>query len=152
MRPLALALAVSLFACKPTDPSDPETWIRRLDESDAKVRVEAVRQLRKLKAKGAAPKIAKLLKDPLVKVDALLDAIDTTVGAGSDAAARAAHRTNARIAEALGSIGDPRAGPALLRLARTTDDNVRLAAVEGLGSIKSKEAIPELSHIVDDSG
>ena len=167
MRPLALALAVSLLACKPRDPNDPETWIRRLDEGDAKVRVEAVRQLRKLKAKGAAPRIAALLKDPGVKedaalaledlagppqVDALLDAIDTTVGAGSDAAARATNRTNARIAEALGSIGDPRAGPALLRLARSSDDNVRLAAVEALGNVKAKDAVPELSHIVDDAG
>jgi HEAT repeat protein len=167
MRPLALALALSLLACKPRDPNDPETFIRRLDDRDAKVRVEAVRELRKLKAKGAAPRIAALLKDPLVKedaalaledlggpqqLDALLDAIDTTVGAGSDQAARAAHRTNARIAEALGNIGDPRAGPALLRLARTTDDNVRLAAVEALGNVKAKAAIDELSHIVDDAG
>jgi len=166
MRRLVLALAVSLLACKPQDPSNPETWIAKLDDRDAKVRVEAVRQLRKLKAKGAAPGIARLLKDPLVKedaalaledlggpqqLDALLDAIDTTVGAGSDAAARAANRTNARIAEALGNIGDPRAGPALLRLARATDENVRLAAVEGLGNVKAKEAIPELSHIVDDA-
>src|SRR5262249_54133560 len=42
-------------------------------------------------------------------------------------------------------------GPALLRLARATDDNVRLAAVEALGNVKDKEAIPELSHIVDDA-
>ncbi len=167
MRLIALALVLSCFACKPRDDSDPETWIRRLDDRDAKMRVKAVQQLRKLKAKQAAPRVAALLKDPLVKeeaalalqdiggpqqLDALLDAVDTTVGAGSDAAARAAHRTNARIAEALGNIGDPRAGPALLRLARTTDDNVRLAAVEGLGNIKAKEAIPELSHIVDDAG
>jgi len=166
MRPPVLALALSLLACKPRDPNDPETWIAKLDDRDAKVRVEAVRQLRKLKARGAAPQLAKLLKDPLVKedaalaledlggpaqVDALLEAIDTTVGAGSDAAARAANRTNAPIAEALGNIGDPRAGPALLRLARATDENVRLAAVEGLGNVKSKEAIPELSHIVDDA-
>src|SRR3989441_8250008 len=109
----------------------------------------------------SAREVAALLKDPLVKedaalaledlggrgqVDALLDAVDTTVGAGSDAAARAANRTNARIAEALGNIGDPRAGPALLRLARATDDTVRLAAVEALGNVKATEAIPELSH------
>ena len=127
MRPLALALALSLLACRPRDDTDPETWMRRLDDRDAKVRVQAVQQLRKLKAKRAAPEVAALLKDPLVKedaalaledlggrgqVDALLDAVDTTVGAGSDAAARAANRTNARIAEALGNIGDPRAGPA----------------------------------------
>src|SRR2546421_4699662 len=165
MRPLALAIALSLIACKSRDASDPKTWIARLDDRDPKVRVQAVQQLRKLKAKQAAPQIALLLKDPLLKeeaalaledlggpeqVDALLDAVDTTVGAGSDPAARAANRTNFRIAEALGNIGDPRAGPALLRLARSGDDNVRLAAVEALGNVKSKDAVPELSHIVDD--
>src|SRR3989440_8120777 len=165
MRPLALAIALSLIACKSRDASDPKTWIARLDDRDPKVRVQAVQQLRKLKAKQAAPQIALLLKDPLLKedaalaledlggpeqVDALLAAVDTTVGAGSDPAARAANRTNFRIAEALGNIGDPRAGPALLRLARSSDDNVRLAAVEALGNVKSKDAVPELSHIVDD--
>jgi len=166
MRLLALALSLSLLACRSRDETDPDTWIRRLDDRDAKIRVQAVQQLRKLKAKQAAREIAALLKDPLVKedaalaledlggrgqVDALLDAVDTTVGAGSDAAARAANRTNARIAEALGNIGDPRAGPALLRLARATDDTVRLAAVEALGNVKATDAIPELSHIVDDA-
>ena len=97
-----------------------------------------MQQLRKLKAKKAAPQIAELLKDPLVKEDAalaledlggpdevqpLLDAVDTTVGAGSDTAARTANRANAKIAQALGNIGDPRAAPALLRLARASDDN-----------------------------
>src|SRR5438876_918267 len=165
MRPLALAIALSLIACRSRDASDPKTWIARLDDSDPKVRVQAVQQLRKLKAKQAAPQIALLLKDPLLKedaalaledlggpeqVDALLAAVDTTVGAGSDTAARAANRTNFRIAEALGNIGDPRAGPALLRLARSSDDNVRVAAVEALGNVKAKDAVPELSHIVDD--
>ena len=162
MRLLALALSLSLLACRSRDETDPDTWIRRLDDRDAKVRVQAVQQLRKLKAKQAAREVAALLKDPLVKedaalaledlggpgqVDALLDAVDTTVGAGSDAAARAANRTNARIAEALGNIGDPRAGPALLRLARATDDTVRLAAVEALGNVKASEAIPEVPII-----
>ena len=165
MRLFALALAVSLIACKSKDAGDPQTWIPKLEDRDPKVRVQAVQQLRKLKAKQAAPRISALLKDPLVKeeaalaledlsgpeqVDALLDAVDTTVGAGSDTAARAANRTNARIAEALGNIGDARAGPALLRLARSGDDNVRIAAVEALGNVKSKDAVPELSHIVDD--
>src|SRR4051812_1972538 len=164
MRFSVFVLALSLCACRSRDASDPQTWIRRLDDKDAKVRIQAVQQLRKLKAKQAATQVAALLKDPLVKedaalaledlggpeqVDALLDAVDTTVGAGSDTAARAANRTNARIAEALGNIGDRRAAPALLRLARATDDTVRLAAVEALGNVKAADAVPELSHIVD---
>src|SRR5207249_9700435 len=167
MRLFALVLAVSLIACKSKDAGDPQAWIPKLEDRDPKIRVQAVQQLRKLKAKQAAPRIAALLKDPLVKeeaalaledlggpeqVDALLDAVDTTVGAGSDTAARAANRTNARIAEALGNIGDARGRPALLRLARASDDIVRLAAVEALGKIRYREAVPELAHIVDDAG
>src|SRR5436305_10448335 len=117
MRLFALVLAVSLVACKSKDAGDPQTWIPKLEDRDPKVRVQAVQQLRKLKAKQAAQPVAALLKDPLVKedaalaledlggpaqVDALLEAVDTTVGAGSDAIARATNRSNARIAEALG--------------------------------------------------
>ncbi|MCA1829447.1 MAG: HEAT repeat domain-containing protein, partial [Myxococcales bacterium] len=165
MRSLALVAAVSLAACKASAPSDPQTWINQLQDSDPKVRVKAVQELRKLKARQAAPQIAAQLKDPLVKEDAalalqdlggpsevqpLLDAVDTTVGAGSDQATRVANRTNAKIAEALGNIGDARAGPTLLRLARANDDYVRLSAVQALGLVHDKEAVPELSHIVDD--
>src|SRR5947209_8067002 len=165
MRKLAVALALFAFACKPSDPKDPQSWIPLLQDSDAKVRIKAVQELRKLKAKQAAPAVAGLLKDPLVKEEAalalqdlggppevqpLLDAVDTTVGAGSDQATRVANRTNAKIAEALGNIGDPRAGPALLRLARASDDLVRLSAVQALGLVHDQEAVPELSHIVDD--
>src|SRR3954469_24918081 len=131
MRHLALLLAVSILACKASDPNDPQVWQKQLADSDPKARVKAVQELRRLKAKQAAPQIADLLKDRLVKEDAalalqdlggpaevpaLLEAVDTTVGAGSDQATRVANRTNAKIAEALGNIGDPKAGPALLRL------------------------------------
>ena len=165
MRTIALAIALSLSACKAGNPNDPETWIKQLSDSDPKQRVKAVQELRKLKARQAAPQIAAQLKDPLVKEDAalalqdlggpsevqpLLDAVDTTVGAGSDQATRVANRTNAKIAEALGNIGDPKAGPVLLRLARASDDYVRLAAVQALGLVHDTQAVPELSHIVDD--
>src|SRR6202171_7279 len=164
MRVLAVAVLLC-FSCKPTDPGDPQTWVRRLQASDAKVRIKAVQELRKLKAKQAAPQVAEMLKDQLVKeeaalalqdladsdqVQALIDAVDTTVGAGSDQATRVANRTNAKIAEALGNIGDPRAGPTLLRLARANDDSVRLAAVQALGQVRAREAVPELARLVDD--
>ena len=165
MRLRACALAVLLCACRPNDPKDPNTWIKRLSDSDPRSRQQALQELRKLKARQAAPQVAPLLKDPIVReeaaaalrdiggadeVPALLDAVDTTVGAGSDTATRAANRTNGRIAEALGEIGDARAGPALLRLARSKDEYVRLEAVQALGAVKFKEAVPELSLLVDD--
>jgi HEAT repeat protein len=165
MRQLAFAAALCLLACKPSDPKDPQTWLKQLQDPDPKVRVKAVQGLRKLKARQAAPQVAAQLKDPLVREEAalglqdlggppevqpLLDAVDTTVGAGSDQAARVTNRTNAKIAEALGNIGDPRAGPTLLRLARASDDYVRLAAVQALGSVHDRAAVAELAHIVDD--
>jgi len=155
----------ALPACKPQDPKSPDTWMGRLGDSDSRGRVRAVQELRKLKAKQAAPQIVLLLKDAQVREDAalalqdlggpaevqpLLDAIDTTVGAGSDQATRSTNRTNAKIADALGAIGDPKAGPALLRLARSKDDLVRLSAVQALGLVRAKEAVPELSRMVDD--
>ena len=164
MRRIALAVLLA-SSCKPSDPKDPATWTARLSDADAKQRVEAVRQLRRLKAKQAGPRIAPLLKDQMVKeeaalalqdlggpaeVPALIEAVDTTVGAGSDQATRGANRVNARIAEALGQIGDARAGPALLRLSRSQDGLVRLSAVQALGAIGFKDAVPELAHIVDD--
>jgi len=40
--------------------------------------------------------------------------------------------------------------PALLRLARATDVDLRLAAVEAWGPRQGEEAVPELAHVVDD--
>src|SRR5260370_1234472 len=130
MRHLALALAFSLAACKTHDSNDPQAWLKQLQDNDPKVRVKAVQELRRLKAKQAAPQIAGQLKDPLVKEDAalalqdiggpqevqpLLDAVDTTVGAGSDQATRVTNRPNAQRAPARGSIRRPRPRPPPLR-------------------------------------
>jgi HEAT repeat protein len=162
----AVACAIALAAsCKPPDPADPQTWIARLSDPDVTVRKNALQELRKRNVHAAAVPIAGLLKDAALKEDAaftlgvlggpesvqpLLDAIDTTVGAGSDAATRNANRANAKIAEALGAIGYPNAGPALLRLARSRDELVRLAAVQALGEVRYRDAVPELSHLIDD--
>jgi len=162
-----ILLTFCILGCKPSDPKDPATWIARLGEGDARSRVKAVHELRKLKARGAAPALAKALADLRVREDSvvalgelgdessvqpLLDAIDTNVGAGSDTATRAANRTNAKIADALGQLGDAKAGPALLRLARSRDDFVRLSATQALGQLRYKDAVGELAHIVDDEG
>jgi len=165
MRFRICAFVLLLSACRPSDPKNPNTWLKRLSDSDPRTRQQAVQELRKLKAREAAPQVAQLLKDVMVREDAavalrdiggvsevpaLLDAVDTTVGAGSDTATRAANRTNGRIAEALGEIGDARAGPTLLRLARSKDDYVRFEAVQALGAVKFKQAVAELSLLVDD--
>src|SRR5437870_145489 len=90
MRPLALALALSLIACKPRDANDPKTWIGRLDDNDPKVRVQAVQQLRKLKAKDAIFELSHIVDDPTAPPLLIKRAI-----------------------VALGDIGDPSAIPAL---------------------------------------
>src|SRR5437867_12712487 len=112
MRTARLALIASalfIAACKPQDPRDPKTWIARLEGGDARSRSKAIQELRKLKAKTAAPALQKALSDATLREDAavalgelgsadsvqpLLDAVDTNVGAGSDMATRAANRTN----------------------------------------------------------
>src|SRR5438105_11504109 len=166
MRARTWALAAALIlSCRPVDPRNPDTWIARLSDADPRERVKAVQEFRNLHAQKAAPQIAELLKDRFAReeaataltdlgtkdeVPALLEAVDPTVAAGSAQAPRAAVRTNGRVAEALARIADPRAGPTLLRLARSKDDYVRVQAVQGLGRIREREAVPELSRIVDD--
>jgi hypothetical protein len=61
VRSLALALALLLSACKGSDPRDPQTWIVRLQDGNPKTRIKAVQELRKLKARQAAPQVAALL-------------------------------------------------------------------------------------------
>src|SRR4051812_14703057 len=119
LRRIALAVVCAVLACRKADANDPNTWLSRLDSPDSRERIEAVENLRRLKAKEAGPRVAALLRDPLVKevaasalqdlggpsdVPALLEAVDTTVGAGSDMAARTANRANRTIAEAIGDI------------------------------------------------
>ncbi|TMB04024.1 MAG: hypothetical protein E6J64_13540, partial [Deltaproteobacteria bacterium] len=67
LRVCALAL---LFACRPSDPKDPSAWLKRLSDSDPRARQQAVQELRKLKARQAAPQVAQLLKDVMVREQA----------------------------------------------------------------------------------
>jgi HEAT repeat protein/cyclophilin family peptidyl-prolyl cis-trans isomerase len=53
---------------------------------------------------------------------------------------------------ALGTIGDPRAAPAVVKIAsETTDPNVRLQAVTALGTLKSVEGLPVVQDALTDS-
>src|SRR5256885_16579586 len=67
---LRVCVLAFLFACRPSDPKDPNTWLKRLSDSDPRTRQQAVQELRKLKAKEAAPQVARLLKDVMVREQA----------------------------------------------------------------------------------
>src|SRR6266849_3884972 len=163
MRLRVCILALLLCACRPSDPKDPNTWLKRLSDSDPRARQQAVQELRKLKAREAAPQVAQLLKDVMVReeaatalrdiggadeVPALLDAVDTTVGAGSDTATRSANRANACTAQALGEV---KFKEAVLELSLLVDDPsapplLVKKAVVALGQIGDPAAIPALQH------
>jgi HEAT repeat protein len=154
-------VASSLSACQETDPKKPETWIAKLDQKDPKKVVDAAHELRKLKAKEAVQPLVALLKheDMNVRLEAayaledigdpsamqpLIDAIDLA------STAKASDQANAKIAEALGSFGDAKATPALIRMLGAREATVKLAAVKGLGKVKDPAAIPALRRFIDD--
>ncbi len=70
MRLRVCILALLLCACRPSDPKDPNTWLKRLSDSDPRARQQALQELRKLKAREAAPQVAQLLKDVMVREEA----------------------------------------------------------------------------------
>ncbi len=155
MRVFAVALLLAFAGCHLSDGKDPQALIARLEDKDPRARVQALQQLRKLGVREAAPRIARLLREPQTRAEAaralselggpeqvqpLLDALDP----GGDA------RDNEAIARALGTLADARATPALLKLSKAQPEPVRAAAIEALGKLKAKEAVPELSKLVDD--
>ncbi len=155
MRLSAAALLLVFSGCRLGESNDPQALQARLEDKDPRARVQALQQLRRLGARAAAPKIAALLLDPQTRGEAaralsdlggpaqvqpLLDAIDPGASAGD----------NETIARALGNIGDARAAPGLLRLAHAQQEPVRIAAVEALGKLKVKDAVPELSRVAED--
>ena len=159
-----LSLALVTSSCK-SDPSLPETWDKRITNAkSAKDKVKQVEALRESKFMTPAmvPMLEKHLGSeakPEVKgaiarvlgeqkqassVGPLSDAIDP---AASDSDAKA---MNKEIAVALGSIGDAKAVPALSKLLKSKDNYTLLAAIDGLGALKSKESFDPLLAIASD--
>src|SRR5438309_455524 len=54
MRFRICAFVLLLSACRPSDPKNPNTWLKRLSDSDPRTRQQAVQELRKLKAREEA--------------------------------------------------------------------------------------------------
>ncbi len=165
-RNVLFVLAAVLAACN-TDPSKPAYWTSRLGSRSIQVRIDACDHLRKMKDAADAEKIAALLKDddPRVKlaaanalgdlgdkaaVPALVDAIDFSVGGGTDRETRTINEANRAIAQALGMLGDKKAVTPLLKLLRSRDHYVELAAVESLGKLGDPSAVEPLMSIATD--
>ncbi|MFL5320469.1 MAG: HEAT repeat domain-containing protein [Myxococcaceae bacterium] len=166
----AVCLAMTLVfvaGCK-GDPTTAEYWSKAIDKSPkAKDRVKVVEELRQsgkmnasflpmLHQKLDAEKsyevkasIAKILaeqKDPS-SVEPLSNALD--LGNTEPAA----NTMNKEITAALGAIGDPKVEPTLLKLLNSKDAYTRIEAINALGAMKSKAAVPKLVDIVqDDNG
>lgn len=161
---LGVVLLLLVGACK-GDPSKPEYWEKAI--GGAKSKKEKIRKLddlRSLKSldksflpvihkrlaeekspevKGKLAQILGELKDPS-SVDPLTDAIDWTAAEGDSKG------MNKEIAIALGEIADPKAAPALLKCLNLKDNYTVIAAVEGLGQMKAKEAVDPLIKFARD--
>jgi len=163
----ASALLVATLAGCNTDPSKPAYWVDRLTSRGVQQRIEACNHLRKMNDLASTPKIEALLKDedPRVRMAAagalgdlgdkgavqpLIEALDFSVGGGTDRETRTINEANKAIAIALGELGDHAAGPAEVKLLRSRDHYVLLAAVEALGTLRDHAAVEPLMAIATD--
>jgi len=163
----ALLVCCLAFAGCKGDPSSPEYWDKAL--TNAKAKKDKVRVLTDLRERGhAKPNFVPVLEKqlsadnpPEVKaaiarllgelkspssVEPLVAALDF---GSSDSAAQG---MNKEIATALGNLGDPKAVPTLVRLMKSRDSYVRIEAINALGKLKAKEAVPALMELATDEG
>ena len=168
MRRLVLLALISSFglglACADQGPKDAVYWGKKLVK-DPKTRKESLTKLKKLKDPKCIPSLVEALKidgahrsdvayllgelgDKTV-VPALIAGIDFAVGAGRDKESKNKNRANAKIAESLGKLGDPSAVSPLVKMLRSRDQYVALAAVRALGTLKSPKAVDKLIDVID---
>ena len=162
---VVLGLCFSLLASCKSDPSKPEYWDQRLgDAKGKKEKLKVLEELRgskfrtaavlpvlhkhlqsekSLEVRAAVAHLVALQQDPS-SLEPLVNAIEP---APADAEARA---LNKALASALGALGDPKAGPGLLRLLKTRDAFTTVAAIEGLARLKTPEAYQPLSDLAGD--
>ena len=170
MRRFLAVLAVSLVVlsgCK-GDPGKPEFWQKAIDgahKTKDKLRViEDMRSSKGINAsfvpminkeletakhgevRGALARVLAELKDPS-SVEPLMAALDFAASESEDKSA------NKEIVLALGSIGDKKATPAMLKALNTKDNYTVIAAIEGLGQLKAADAYDKLNeYATNESG
>lgn len=160
---LSLSCVFTLVGCSgPSDPAKADYWVYRLDSE--KERDEAFKKLGELKDPSAVDPLVKYMTENVKEranaavalgaigdkkaIPGLVALLDFEAGAGSDDAARGKNRNNEKIAQALGQLQATEAADALLKLFKSRDNYVRLAAVKALGEVKTKAAIPALTDVV----
>lgn len=161
---VAVSLAVSLSGCK-GDPSKPEYWEKAIggakNKKDKLRRIDDLRSLKGLdksflpvihkrlaeekapEVKGRLAQILGEIKDPS-SIEPLTDAVDWTAAEGDSKG------MNKEIATALGNIADPKAAPTLLKCLNLKDNYTIIAAIDGLGEMKAKEATEPLIKFARD--
>jgi HEAT repeat protein len=163
---LALVLLLTLSGCK-VDPTTPAYWEKTLGKARrAQDKVRVVETLRSsghlntsflpllhgwLKEEGkpeVKAAVARALGDVRSpeSVGPLSDAMD--LGATDSSA----NLMNKELAAALGEIGDPKAGPVLLKMLKARDNFTRIEAVDALGRMRVTEAVEPLIQMATDEG
>ena len=165
---IAVISALTLpLACADSGPKDAVYWGKKLVE-EPKQRKEALSHLKKMKDAKSVPSLIEALKidgphradvayllgllggeKKAEVVPALIGGIDYAVGAGRDKESKAKNRANAKIAESLGKLGDASAVKPLVKMLRSRDNYVALAAVRALGTLKSPAAVDKLIDVVE---
>ncbi len=162
---VALALSmVALSGCK-GDPATPEYWGKALDGArNSKERLRLLDDLRESKrvnpsflpllhkhlrdekraeVKTSVVRILNELKDPS-SVEPLSEAIEWAPSDG------ASNGLNKEIAVGLGLVGQAQATPTLLKMVKLKDNFTRVEAINALGLLRAKEAVPALIELAGD--
>lgn len=160
---ILILASFSLAACTESGPKNAAYWGKKL--SNEREREQAMEELMRLKDPASVPFLIESLKTEgdhradaafligelgdKTAVAALVEGIDFAVGAGADKMSRAKNRANTKIAEALGKLGDPATVAPLVKLIKSRDQYVQLAAVRALGELKSVDAVDDLIKVAE---
>ncbi|MBX7115482.1 MAG: HEAT repeat domain-containing protein [Myxococcaceae bacterium] len=151
---------LALCGCK-GDPSTPAYWEKSLSTKGKKEKLRAIEELRSAnvlnktflpmlhqrlndeKSAEVKAKIALLLgelKDPS-SIEPMTNAIEMNASESD------ARQMNREIATALANTGDAKVAGTLLKLMKTKDNYTVIDAIEGLGTLRAKEAVEPLIEL-----
>ncbi|MDD5676531.1 MAG: HEAT repeat domain-containing protein [Kiritimatiellae bacterium] len=136
-------------------PDDFKPAMSQVKSDDPATRERAALELGRLENPDAVPALIELLRDPAypvrrnalyalawIRAEQALPEITALAEKGGD------EWTRRRATQALGMIGSPAAGPALLKLIEDKDGAVRQNAMLGLGWLRETNAVSALTNVV----